>query len=503
MKTAITRPIALMTALLLIVTVFTSCGKKTVVEDEYYDVSGTASSSSQGEDTNTESEGGTESTQTAQSNADSSKQDTNAPKTNVNVKGYTFRVVDHNSAMWDKKSKDATDMLRQQILADVEKKLGCKIEVVTGFDYNKYFETYQQKIMSGVKVGDIIAAPTYTMGQFLAAGMLTDVKKVNGLDLSKPYWNQNVIKATTIGGKVYGVSNALYPHVKNIDGIYFNKKLLKEATSEDLYKLAEQKKWTFDKFMEICNAFKAKNPASSGKYAFGGPDWEKSIAFFMAFGNKVLSASGNKVEYVLNNSKTIDSVNKIKPLMVKGNLSTDIAGQNFTTLMDAFAADKLLFFLGRSSYVEQSNLPQIREMKSDFGFLPIPMGPGMSDYNNWVEWNSQTIVVPVTNKDLDKTGAILEEIAYQMHTKLYDKMISNFSDRYYRDDESVKMLKLMDKTCAYDLIFTGAQGKTELNAIIEQVIVKSCEDQSADIAQALQSYDSAAKAAVNEFFNPR
>lgn len=423
----------------------------------------------------------------------------------VDLKGYNFKIIDF-TGLWDRKTgvSKAND-LRIKMLKEIETKLNCKITLIKA-TYGKFYQTYQPAILSGEKIADVISPTMYEIGSFISAGLLADIKKVPTINLSKPYWSQQFNKASTIKGKTYSVSCSLNSHLGAMNAIYFNKRLISELKLENPYKLVNDKKWTIDKFIEMCRAAKKGDE----RYGIAGPDWTKSISFFMGSGIKILSEANGKIVFNLKPSKTspvnsaaVTYLNKLQTLLVKGDLCTPInAGQPWSVTIDQFSQGKTLFFtqmlgvVGNPDYEEK-----FANMKDDYGLVPMPSASVGSNYYNVVDWNSSVWGIPITNKDLSKSGSVLEAIAYHSYYDLNSASLNEFGDKYLRDDESMQMLKLIQNTGVYDLIFYAGIADTRIKDALDKIITMSCEVKGYDPAQAIPMYEDSIRKGVDAFFN--
>jgi len=98
----------------------------------------------------------------------------------------------------------------------------------------------------------------------------------------------------------------------------------------------------------------------------------------------------------------------------------------------------------------------MRSMNSDFGVLPFPkLNENQSQYSHSINpWCSNSIAVPVTVRDREKTSIVLEamsaEAKYTVIPAYYDVTITN---KTIRDEESAEMLNLILSTRSFDLGF--------------------------------------------------
>jgi len=107
-----------------------------------------------------------------------------------------------------------------------------------------------------------------------------------------------------------------------------------------------------------------------------------------------------------------------------------------------------LSFFGRS--IELG----LRDMKDDFGILPIPKWNSEQSryYATLNNWHSYTFMIPVTVSDLDRNAYILDAMAYHgrqiIRPAYYDICLQR---KHTRDEESSAMLDIIFSSTVYDL----------------------------------------------------
>ena len=113
-----------------------------------------------------------------------------------------------------------------------------------------------------------------------------------------------------------------------------------------------------------------------------------------------------------------------------------------------------LFSANQSLYLDVSLffIGSLRDMEADFGILPYPKyDEAQSDYYSRVAYY-WACIVPVTNKDLEFTGAMLEalncESANSVVPAYYEIALKG---KYSRDNESEQMLQLISDNRIIDI----------------------------------------------------
>ena len=157
---------------------------------------------------------------------DSSEETTAAGDNNLDENGYLkdslpesydfgkeFKIFTWNGQKaweWvDEISEQPTSV--EQVLwereANVEERFGVEIERVYANgawdDRNSFISTLSQNVLGNDHEYDLVGQYTPAAGIGAVTGLYTDIKKVNYVDLSKPWWPSSITETATVGDKLY------------------------------------------------------------------------------------------------------------------------------------------------------------------------------------------------------------------------------------------------------------------------------------------------------------
>ena len=434
-------------------------------------------------------------------------------KKGIDLDGYEFVIMDFNESQWTRTSNGSkADNVRVEMLKKIEDELNCTITYKYS-PYSKYFATYQTSIMSGKKVADVLTPTMYEVGAFINAGLAVDVNKIPNLNLNNEYWNHALVDLTAVNGKSYMLNCDIYPHWLGTLNINFNKNIIKELGLESPYELVKKGEWTIDKYIEYAKAAKKDLDGVAGfgnkdRYGIAGTGWGTSYLFHGS-GIPVLKYDNDLQKVVFNfkpsktspvNEQAVSVINKLKEVGTNGeNLTPTLDTDDYTTQMNYFANGQALFFttMTRTLFLEMDEVS--RGMKDDWGILPLP-NLGGKDYNCLVDNNMATMIVPISNKDLDKTGTILDAIAYHSYYDYEPLFAQWLADTYFRDDESYDMLELIYQNMYYDIFMAVGTSDKRLWDIESEIIVGSATNKGYDPAQSIAKIEDSVRTAVDEFY---
>ena len=137
----------------------------------------------------------------------------------------------------------------QKVCKAFTKKTGIKVKLLS-YDQDTYIATVSKQIAARSAPDVIICNETFPHALEIAQPIQ------NLLDLSEPFWDSSVTKATTIGKNTYFV-NSLKGVWHNIDMIFYNKRIFSEnslRSPADYYKSGE---WTYENLRKCLEEVKA------------------------------------------------------------------------------------------------------------------------------------------------------------------------------------------------------------------------------------------------------
>jgi hypothetical protein len=372
--------------------------------------------------------------------------------------GYKFIVADNNQNRWFPKegSSDLNNAIIDRIKW-VEKTYNVKIELRKHSE-----EEFSAAVLAGDKYADIVITPTWEFGRHINAKRLLDMNNIPNLELNKDYWKEyNTSNLLTYDKRTFGVAAPFANQGDEVWVLAFNKRIIEELGLENPYDLVKNNQWTFQKLLDMEQ--KAKRDLngdgvmdSNDRYGLAtGHDWDISVALYLASGNKIIDIDdNNKMKYAVNTPKAFETIDMIKKLAKSGDtFFPKKEGEEMDAYVKAFVEGKALFLAYSRG---RGVIDPIYEMKDDFGFVPLPMGNNTDKYLSWVSHDAPSLAVPVTNKELDKTGLILEALAWKAQEEEKIRM-DEIAFTQLRDDESLEIIKQLKNYGVSDMAFIGQQ----------------------------------------------
>ena len=461
MKLSKIKIIALILTLFMAASLILSCGGKDA---------GKTADNSPTKDEVLDSESGQDATVEEKSGKNSvgARPDYNLPDQNFN--GYTFRIISRsetaNLHWWNNDifaEEENGDPINDAVYArnkKVEERYNIEIKNIHENDVGG-------KATKSIKAGSddydmVVIGLNGGQENLTVSGLLSDLRNMPYVDLTKPWWDQKAVDQLSIHNKLFATSCDITVRDKDaIIILMFSKTLAKNQGLEDPYQLVLSGNWTLDKMYNMVkNA--AKDINGDGKmdlddqYGFL-TQYKHAKYLFNAGGEYVSKLNADKVpEITLYNERAAELCQKIKEMQGDKNITmhAEQANGKFADIWDQFqvpmfAEDRALFY-----HAGMNRVTLLRTMETDFGILPPPKYDDKQE-NYYVSvdcWCTSAVSVPITVSDKEKTGLIVETLAYESRYILLPAYYDiNLKTKFARDEESSAMIDIILANRLYDL----------------------------------------------------
>ena len=430
----------------------------------------------------------------------------------VKYDGYKFRVlnVPQDEVVWVYTTIVATEdtgvevndavYLRNRIAED---RLDIEITEIVGASRRDVLQKAQKSVQSGSDDYDLMMLSLDDAGPVGLAqkNMLVDYNKIPHLELYQPWWDRDMVRDLSIGGRNYFVAGDFsMMHYGNTMGMMFNKKLLAELGLESPYGIVSSGKWTFDKFHEMARGA-SKDLDGDGlftekdQYGFMAHTWTWAQGFMASAGQQMVFKDTEDMHaFNMNNEKFISVYQNLIEIIYDGNMLFDtVIANDHNIPYTAFPENRVLFYCNIIH-----DVIQFRDMSADFGIIPFPKYDGnQSGYHTYI-YPPPVMCVPSTSQDLVKTGIILETLCRESTDTVikayYDVLLKT---KAARDNESEAMLDIIFQNRLYsvaDIFYFGE---------IYNQFYKLSQKKDANIASWIEINENRIQAAVeknNELF---
>jgi len=301
----------------------------------------------------------------------------------------------------------------------------------------------------------------FTLGM---EGLFVDFFEMPGIDLDNPWWDHAIVRDLALCGKLYTATGDISMADEELNyAVFFNKALIDTYNLDDMYQLVRDDKWILDKMEEMATTvthdLNGDGLLTSDDVYGILSNYSTASVWFFSFGGQMATINEDGVpEIVIMNERNVKMLERMANLFQNKQafLNADDAKDTWTGLDNMLMEDRGLFRIG-SIY----DITHYRSMVNDFGILPYPkLDENQEDFYHLIATNvAAGIAVPITNTDLERTGILLEALAYGSKdtvTKAYYDI--NLYTKVARDEESGEMLDIIFSTKRYDIAYAFGWG---------------------------------------------
>ncbi len=359
----------------------------------------------------------------------------------MDLKGYEFVIGE----AWGEKltlepgSSDLVDAILERN-KKIEERFKCKISYEY-YDPVSFYDTVYPILMSGEKFADVITPTLFSYGKFVNGDYLYDLNTLPHLKLDEPYWFDLYNEASvTTDGRRLGASNFMANPYKRCFGVFFNKRLVQELKLDNPYDLLASGKWNWENFHRLINqSMKDVNNDAvfddNDIYSVTGGLDGGIQALFISAGQKMFEVDDTgRVSYAMTKPEVLPTLTSLKNMFAAPG-SYYAGSWDPARCTQQFVDGKTTFYLNLAT-----RDTSLRDMKDDFGLVPLPLGPNQTKFLSPIDHNTAIVCVPFNIDNPEATGAILQAIACasSAEQKIWEDEVGGL---YYRDEESFTNLK--------------------------------------------------------------
>ncbi len=378
--------------------------------------------------------------------------------------GEAFNIVvyDDSNYTWYDVDFAATEETGE-LLNDAAYRRMVAVEQLLNIDIVPYPSTgfgndaIKKSVMANEGAYDVGFVATRSATTLAEAGYLTDLKSMDTLELSAPWWDQNAVNDLTVGDKLFMVTGDIsIMYKKTIGVLLFNKQMMSDYDLGDPYELVRRKKWTIDKFNEMAASVSA-DLNGDGKYdledKYGLLYYCDMIALGL-IGGGTRFTSKNAEDYpeiTFYNDRTSSIFDKYTTLMYnpEQSISWSKLGLLNEDIIALFMDNRGLF-----NFNEFHSIETMRQMDTAFGILPFPLYEESQEryYHSINPHVAAMLLVPKDTRDVERAGYVLDALGAASKNILTPAYYEQYlKSKGSRDNESEEMLDLIFGSLTYDI----------------------------------------------------
>ncbi len=331
---------------------------------------------------------------------------------------------------------------------------------------------------------DIACPYLTTAGPLITEGIFYDLYEFDDIiNFDAPYWDQNAAETLSVGNKLYVTTGDFSLGTLDVTHcMLFNKQVAADKGLESPYQLVKDGKWTMDKMLEMAKAVTAESDGEDGityKDTIGlFINGNYSNSLFIGSGESFVKKDGNGVpQLVMYNENSANVVQKIFDVF-HDDAAIYMEGYNAKAMADGFtncywaSRDRLANNGALFVTISLSDIFNLDTYDtSNIGFLVTPKFTEEQDtYHSYISIIYATgCVIPVGNEDPEFAALVLEAL----NASSTDIVKHNYYDRILKgqktsDEDSDEMLNYIFDNRVYDL---GAMMWTNMRDVLTSVCV--------------------------------
>ncbi|MCL1793967.1 MAG: extracellular solute-binding protein [Oscillospiraceae bacterium] len=348
----------------------------------------------------------------------------------------------------------------------LEDRLNLDLNVIVGPDARVY-DSALNMIRSSIRAGDydydIVTGMATSFTALALEGLFMNLHSVDYLDLSQPWWNQNIVKEATIGGNLNllvgdaSVSMLAYSMI-----LFANKNIMAAYQLPDIYQVIFEGKWTLDyMYGYIKDVHKDVNGDGvmdkEDLYGFTSSKSGPHLGAFMeAAGIKITKIGDDGLPYLAMDAERMAALLDKAYDIIYSNPSSRISNEqdyDMYILTGMMKNDRALLVPGAIADAEF-----LRDMETDYGIIPYPKyDEKQEEYFSRVAPYYTVFCIPANSVTSDMAGAVMEAMASASHATImpayFDVMMKI---KFARDEQTEKILDIirgsayMDFSTLYD-----------------------------------------------------
>jgi len=377
----------------------------------------------------------------------------------LNFGGKTIYVLTRNGTP-RKLELDGGGSESGDVVSDAVYKRTRKVEERLNFrfDITENTEGYKQtgtQIMNAVNANDntwqiVSCSCNGTMGGALDY-LFQPAEDLKYLNFDQPWWWKDAMLECSMDGKtikyIFGDANLTS---YNFSGaVLFNKTLFEKGigSSDDLYKLVLDRKWTMDKLGEYSTQLYQDvngNASSELDDIQGFYAGSLQYIYFLEYGTDVRRYSRNEdgipvVDYDVERASA--AVDKILSLLFN-TTGTYWDPNEKDRRTDVFASGKTVFF---ATILGDAYDESVRAMSDPYGIIPYPMlDEKQTEYNTFIHSSSSTFSIPITNDKPEEAAAVLEAITAESYRSVIEIYFeTGLKTKYSSDSMSAQCVDII------------------------------------------------------------
>ncbi|MGN1346288.1 MAG: hypothetical protein ACI4V1_05850, partial [Eubacteriales bacterium] len=339
----------------------------------------------------------------------------------------------------------------------VEDLLGITISpvFVTNEENDRPADRLRTAVETGSKDYDMVL-------QTLNSGLVTsmeghcaNLRDIETLDLSNPWWDQNMGEAYTIFNSNQYMTAG---HINVFDDmsillLMFNKDMCEELSIDPLYHYVRENNWTIDTVAELCE--KTRRKVTQGSWGLEDIYGTNQCGgYFHGFNLPQTETDEDGVpQLTIEREEHVNAALKLYETIVENEYYLDEALGGDATEM--FSDGQIFLFSNLTCM-----LNRFRNLTIEFGVMPYPkLNAEQTKYSHYVNQEFFTVfVIPSFVQDQDRAGLVMDVMGGFSTDTIYKTTfgtLMGYDSKLLRDNDSKDMLDIVMQNRQFDYSIYG------------------------------------------------
>ncbi len=354
----------------------------------------------------------------------------------------------------------------------VSKRFNTVIEEINTGDYTVTKSNVSQSVKAGDDSYDLVSFHGIEMGNLALEDNFLNWYDIPHVNFEKPWWSATTREDLSFNGVCpLAIGDLALMSIGQTICTYFNSTMANDYDIPDLYEMAENGTWTYDKLISLAKDIYVDNnldgKVDSGDTFGVSLDAKNRInMFYWAFDNPLMAVTDDKIEITYRTEKMVDFITALNNDF-RTNIGCALNAAMPDGGMPSFDGGNVLFHFDKFS-----SASWMRDMEDDFGILPLPKWDEAQDsYHTYASGSAPLMAVPITVSDLEMIGTVTEALnaeSYKQVTPVYYE--TALKEKYARDEKTVGMIDLVMKGRVVDMgfVYDGFLGAGYIPATLVQ-----------------------------------
>jgi hypothetical protein len=338
-----------------------------------------------------------------------------------------------------------------------EERLNCKI---LGIEKDSQQDLIKKQALAGSDDYHISTCRMEGLKTIVQDGYLVNLHSLEYMDLSKPWYDRDMVDNATILGQLYYVTgDMIILDDDSTSAMVFSKSMVSDFNMDSPYLLVNDSKWTFDKMDEMITV------ASEDLNGDGVIDledqygliWQRDaiVSYLHAAGGRIVTMNDKqRPELTLDTEHNQIVMQRIFDIMYRDDIVINL--HHYEGKMDIYQLQTKMFSENRvlMMWIRMRVVETLRNMENDFGIIPMPkFDEAQSQYHHTVNrYTGCSVCIPNSaGFDHQLIGAVIEQMSaearYTVREAYYDVYLGT---KLVRDPESTDMLDIIMNNRVFD-----------------------------------------------------